>query len=81
MSFYKSYTTYLALQLAQYLKVWLATYFRDITDESIIANFATAVCSATPVQKAPEKGGPLITSHQCRCYYKKMELLNLLHLF
>lgn len=40
-------------------------------DKSIIADIATAVCSATPVHKALEKGGPLSTSYQRRCYYNQ----------
>ncbi|KAG7481675.1 hypothetical protein JOB18_001839 [Solea senegalensis] len=40
-------------------------------DKSIIADIATAVCSATPVHKALEKGGPLSTSYLRRRYYNE----------
>ncbi|XP_024118466.2 uncharacterized protein LOC112139860 [Oryzias melastigma] len=38
-------------------------------DESIIGDIATAVCSATPVQKSLQKGGSLSTSYQRRRFY------------
>lgn len=40
-------------------------------DESIITDIATAVCSATPVQKALQKGGSLSTSYQRRRFYNQ----------
>ena len=40
-------------------------------DDSVVTEISTAACSANPVQRAIEKGGPLSTSYQRKQYYKE----------
>lgn len=40
-------------------------------DDSVVTEITKAVCSANPVPKAIEKGGPLSTSYQRKQFYKE----------
>lgn len=40
-------------------------------DDCVVTEFTTVVCSANPVQRAIEKGGPLSTVYQRKQHYKE----------